>query len=81
MTSKIIDKVKIDGNIYTYYLLKNNKEYGIGISKNKKHKNIEKRNVKNIFIDKIKTIKLINKMAKNIVSPISLKEIVEDTLI
>ena len=41
MIRKIIEKVKIDGNIYTYYLLKTNNQYGIGISKNKKHKNIE----------------------------------------
>lgn len=81
MTSKIIDKVKIDGNIYTYYLLKKNNEYGIRIRKNKKHKTLEKKSIYNIFLDKLKTIKFIEKIAKNTVSPVTLKEIVEDALI
>lgn len=82
---KIIDTKKFDNNIYTYYLVKNKINgidvFGMQITKKKKHKIIEKKCVKNIFVNKEQALNTIINFSKNLVTPIALKEIVEDILI
>ncbi len=82
---EIIDNKKYKNNTYTYYLVRNKINgidvFGMQITKKNRHRLKEKSCIKNIFVNKEKTVNILKILSRNLVTPIALKEIVEDILI
>ncbi len=81
MKKKIIKRIKKDGVIYTYYVTEKDGEYGVEVVKNIKHRIKEKSIINKMYLNLKDTFKFCKKLIENNVTPCTLKEIVEDTLI